>query len=42
LDAPSVERVVYAAEHGRLWLSQEPMDAPGTGTKLQDRVSVNA
>jgi pilus assembly protein CpaB len=42
LDAPSVERVVFAAEHGRLWLSQEPMDAPGTGTKIQDRTSVNA
>lgn len=28
LDAASVERVVYAAEHGRLWLSAEPVDAP--------------
>lgn len=34
LDAPSVERVVFASEHGRLWLSAEPKDAPEGGTKI--------
>lgn len=40
MDAPSVERVVYTGEHGRLWLALEPLDAPGTGTKVLDRASV--
>ena len=31
LDAASASRVVFAAEHGSLWLSSEPADAP-TGT----------
>jgi pilus assembly protein CpaB len=35
LDAPSVERVVFAAEHGTLWLSAEPQDAPVDGTRVQ-------
>jgi len=34
LDAASVERVVFAAEHGRVWLSTEPRDAPEGGTRL--------
>jgi pilus assembly protein CpaB len=34
LDAPSVERVVFAGEHGRVWLSAEPKDAPEGGTKI--------
>lgn len=34
LDAPSVERVVYTAEHGSLWLSLEPAEAPEDGTKI--------
>lgn len=34
LDAPSVERVVFAGEHGRVWLSAEPKDAPTGGTKI--------
>ena len=41
LDAPSVEKVVFAAEHGRLWLSWEPKEAGEGGTKLQNRQSVN-
>jgi pilus assembly protein CpaB len=41
LDAPSVERVVFAAEHGRLWLSWQPKDANEGGTKVQTRAGVN-
>jgi len=32
IDAPAVEKVVFAAEHGRLWLSIEPGDAPAAST----------
>jgi pilus assembly protein CpaB len=35
LDAPAVERVVFVAEHGRLWLAWEPRDAPEGGTTVQ-------
>jgi pilus assembly protein CpaB len=42
LDAAQVERVVFAAEYGRLWLSAEPANAPATPTKLQTKASVNA
>lgn len=42
LDAPSVEKVVHAAEFGRIWLALEPLDAPGTGTKVLDEASVMA
>ena len=42
LDAAQVERVVFAAEYGRLWLSAEPENAPATPTKLQTKASVNA
>jgi pilus assembly protein CpaB len=41
LDAPSVEKVVFAAEHGRLWLSLQPMDANEGGTKVQNKAGVN-
>lgn len=34
LDAPSVERVVFAAERGTLWLALEPAEAPEAGTKV--------
>ena len=40
LDPPSVERVVFAAEFGRLWLSWEPKEASGAGTKVQTRAEV--
>lgn len=42
LDAPSVEKVVYAAEYGHIWLSLEPMTANEAGTKVQTRGSVLA
>lgn len=35
LDAPSVERLVHAAEFGTLWLAAEPDDAPESGTRIQ-------
>jgi pilus assembly protein CpaB len=41
LDAPSVERVVFAAEHGSLWLSWQPKEAGEAGTKVQTRAGVN-
>lgn len=34
LDAASAERVVFAAEHGTVWLSLEPRSANETGTKI--------
>jgi len=37
LDAPSVERVVFAAEHGSLWLAEQPIGADERGTKVQTR-----
>lgn len=41
LDAPSVERVVFTAEHGKLWLTAEPSEANEGGTKVQTLGSVN-
>ena len=40
LDPPSVERVVFAAEFGRLWLSWDPKEADTGGTKVQTRPEV--
>ena len=42
LDGPNVEKVVFAAEHGRLWLSAEPKDASEGGTKVQTKAAINA
>ena len=41
LDAPSVEKVIFGAEHGHLWLSWEPKEANEAGTKVQSRAGVN-
>ena len=41
VDAPSVERVVFAAEYGTLWLAWEPKEANEAGTKTQTRAGVN-
>ena len=41
LDAPAVEKVVFAAEHGRMWLSWEPKEANEGGTKVQTKNGVN-
>jgi pilus assembly protein CpaB len=42
IDAPSVEKVVFAAEHGRIWLSREPIDADESGTAVVTAATVNA
>ncbi|MBA2528955.1 MAG: Flp pilus assembly protein CpaB [Euzebyales bacterium] len=38
--APSVERLVFTAEHGFVWLSHEPKTAPEKGTSIQTRDTV--
>jgi pilus assembly protein CpaB len=40
LDAGSVERVVFAAEFGSLWLSDEPPDADEAGTRIQTKGTI--
>ncbi len=40
LDAPAVERVVFSAEHGSVWLAKEPLAAPETGTQIQTRGTI--
>lgn len=40
LDAPSVERVVFAQEFGSVWLTAEPATASESGTRVQDRRSI--
>jgi pilus assembly protein CpaB len=41
LDGPSVERVVFAAEHGDLWLAEQPANADEGGTKVQTRAELD-
>jgi pilus assembly protein CpaB len=41
VDAPSMERVVFGAEYGRLWLSWQPKEAAEGGTKVQTKAGVN-
>ncbi len=40
VDAPSVERIVFAAEFGLIWLTVEPADAPEDGTKIVTRDNI--
>lgn len=40
LEAPSMERLVFAAEHGSIWLSLEPSGAAVEGTRPQTRATV--
>ena len=40
VDAPAAERVVFAAEFGKVWLSAEPEDAPEGGTQIQTRGTI--
>jgi pilus assembly protein CpaB len=42
VDAPAVERIVFAAEHGRVWLTAEPAEAATTGTSIITKASVFA
>lgn len=41
VDAPSMEKVVFGAEHGRIWLSWEPKEANESGTKVQTVAGIN-
>jgi pilus assembly protein CpaB len=38
--APAAERLVFAAEHGSVWLSSEPGDAGEDGTRIQHREEI--
>ncbi|MGD9798075.1 MAG: Flp pilus assembly protein CpaB [Acidimicrobiia bacterium] len=40
VDGPSVEKIVFAAEQGHLWLAAEPDDASTEGSQTQTRDSV--
>lgn len=40
LDAPSVEQVVFAAEHGSLWLAEQPAGSGEGGTQVQTRAGL--
>lgn len=40
VSAPDVERLVFAAEHGRIWLAREPVDAPEDGTSVQTNLVI--
>jgi pilus assembly protein CpaB len=42
VDSPSAERLVFGAEHGRLWLGEEPQEANEGGTHLQTKATLNA
>ncbi len=38
--APNAEKIVFGAEHGKIWLSLEPADAAITGTRVVTEKSV--
>lgn len=40
-NASDAEKVVFAAEHGTIWLSLEPADADQSGTRVVTRKNVN-
>lgn len=40
VDASSMERIVFTAEYGKVWLSAQPSDAPIGGTHIETRDSV--
>lgn len=40
MDAPSAERVAFAAEHGTVWLTLQPEDATEDGTRTQTRETI--
>jgi pilus assembly protein CpaB len=41
VDATSVQRVIFTAEFGKLWLSAEPSDAPDGQTRIETRGTVD-
>ena len=40
MSAPDVERVVFSAEHGTVWLAREPANASESGTQIQTRGTI--
>lgn len=40
VDAGQAERVIFAGEHGTIWLSSEPEDAPQGGTTIRTRENI--
>ncbi|MDP8969280.1 MAG: RcpC/CpaB family pilus assembly protein, partial [Actinomycetota bacterium] len=40
VDAAQAERVVFAAEHGTIWLSAEPSEASEAGTRVQTKETI--
>jgi pilus assembly protein CpaB len=40
VDAAAAERVVFAAEHGTVWLTHEPAEAPEGGTRIQTKETI--
>ena len=40
VSAPDVERIVFTAEFGSIWLAQEPEDASEEGTRIQSRGTI--
>jgi len=40
VDVPMAERIVYAAEHGTIWLSKEPLGANEAGSSVVNSGSV--
>ncbi len=40
VSAPDAEKVVFAAEHGTVWLAAEPAEADETGTTIQTRGTI--
>jgi pilus assembly protein CpaB len=41
VDGPSMERIIFGAEYGRVWLGWEPKEANESGTKVQTKSGVN-
>lgn len=41
LDAPSVERLIFAKEHGTIWLAREGEGVPEDGTRVWTRSSIH-
>lgn len=40
VSAPDVEKIVFTAEHGMVWLAIEPDGAPEAGTRIQTRGTI--
>ena len=41
VDGPAMERIIFGAEYGRMWLGWEPKEANESGTKVQTKAGVN-